>query len=89
MFGVKFRHDTAITGEILPSGMVLMVGKMSEKCAVATDRNIHRLVLPRENHTAITLTPSANGKVLELVPVDNVWDAFKEMVVPGHPGEFK
>ncbi|MFV0387616.1 MAG: endopeptidase La [Pyrinomonadaceae bacterium] len=75
--GKKVRSDTAMTGEITLSGLVFPVGGIKEKVLAAHRAGIRRIVLPKQNESAIEEIPEDARKDLEFVLADTIDQALK------------
>ncbi len=63
------RHDTAMTGEITLSGLVLPVGGIKEKVLAARRAGLRRVILPQANAKDLRKLPQAVREEVELVLV--------------------
>ncbi|MFQ5738765.1 MAG: endopeptidase La [Acidobacteriota bacterium] len=70
--GVPLRSDTAMTGEITLTGLVLPIGGVKEKLLAARRSGIHRIILPRENKKDLRELPEEVRDQMQTVFVDNV-----------------
>ena len=70
------RSDTAMTGEITLSGLVLPVGGVKEKVLAAHRAGIHRIILPKENQKDLTELPEHVRQTLEFVYVEHIDEAL-------------
>ena len=61
------RADTAMTGEITLSGLVLPIGGVKEKVLAAHRANMRRVILPRENEKDLRDLPETVRSDLEFV----------------------
>jgi len=80
--GLPARADTAMTGEITLTGLVLPVGGIKEKVLAAHRAGIRRVVLPKRNEKDLKDVPDDVRAELELVfaeTIEDVWAA----AVPG------
>src|SRR6185295_8611643 len=68
--GTAVRRDTAMTGEITLSGLVLPVGGIKEKLLAARRAELVRVVLPRANEKDVVEAGEEATRGLELVYVD-------------------
>jgi ATP-dependent Lon protease len=76
--GLPVRRDTAMTGEITLTGLVLPVGGIKEKVLAARRAGVSRIILPKQNEQDLAdVPPEARGE-LEFVfaaRVDDAWAA--------------
>jgi ATP-dependent Lon protease len=70
--GLPVRGDTAMTGEVTLSGLVLPVGGIREKVLAAHRAGIRRVILPRENLKDTVELPDYVHEAIEFVFVDRV-----------------
>jgi ATP-dependent Lon protease len=70
--GRPVRSDTAMTGEITLSGLVLPVGGIKEKVLAAHRAGLRRILLPKENEKDLKEIPQAVRDSLEFVLVQRV-----------------
>jgi ATP-dependent Lon protease len=66
------RSDTAMTGEITLTGMVLPIGGLKEKALAAQRAGINRLIIPRRNERDIDDVPDPLRKKMKFTLVDSV-----------------
>ncbi|MBI4469740.1 MAG: endopeptidase La [Acidobacteria bacterium] len=66
------RPDTAMTGEITLSGLVLPVGGVKEKVLAARRAGILRVVLPKHNMNDLLDLPADIKERLEFIPVETI-----------------
>jgi ATP-dependent Lon protease len=71
------RSDTAMTGEITLSGLVLPIGGVKEKVLGARRAGIHRVILPKANAKDLRDLPDDVRNATEVVLVDRIADALK------------
>jgi ATP-dependent Lon protease len=76
------QSDTAMTGEITLSGLVLPVGGIREKVLAARRAEIRRVVLPQENEADLRELPEHVRNDMEFVLVARIEDALKA-AIPG------
>ena len=70
------RSDTAMTGEITLSGLVLPVGGVKEKVLAAHRAGIRRIILPKENQKDLTELPEHVRQTLEFVYIERIDEAL-------------
>lgn len=70
--GYLVRSDTAMTGEITLSGLILPVGGIKEKVLAAHRSGILRIILPKENAKDIDELPAHVREQIEFVLVDKI-----------------
>ncbi len=75
------RSDTAMTGEITLSGLVLPVGGVKEKVLAAHRAGIRRIILPQENQKDLTELPEHVRQSLEFVYAERVDAALLAAIV--------
>ncbi|MGW8161988.1 MAG: S16 family serine protease, partial [Desulfobulbales bacterium] len=78
--GQPCRSDTAMTGEITLSGLVLPVGGIKEKILAARRANIYRVVLPKENEKELCDLPDYVLKEMEFIFVERIEDVLREVI---------
>jgi len=76
------RSDTAMTGEITLSGLVLPVGGVKEKVLAAHRAGLARVILPKENEKDLTDIPEPVRRQLEFVFAARIGDVLAT-AVPG------
>jgi ATP-dependent Lon protease len=70
--GVAVRNDTAMTGEISLSGLVLPVGGIKEKVLAARRAGIKRVILPKANQKDVKDVPDTVRDEMTFVYVENL-----------------
>ena len=75
------RSDTAMTGEITLSGLVLPVGGIKEKVLAAHRSGLKRVVLPQHNRQDLRELPDHVREALEFIPVKTIGEVL-EAVLP-------
>ena len=84
--GKPVRNDTAMTGEISLSGLVLPVGGIKEKVLAAHRAGIRRIILPRPNEKDLKDVPQEVRDDLTFIPVERIEEvlrsAFDHEVTP-------
>src|SRR5262249_54884040 len=73
---VPVRGDTAMTGEVTLSGLVLPVGGIKEKVLAARRVGIRRVVLPRDNEQDLRDLPEEVRREMQFVLAERVEDAL-------------
>lgn len=79
--GQPVRGDTAMTGEITLSGLVLPVGGIKEKILAARRAGINRVILPRENEKDLPSLPDHVKAEMELIFAERIED-FLTAAIP-------
>ncbi|MGC8659967.1 MAG: endopeptidase La, partial [Desulfomonilaceae bacterium] len=74
-----FPNDLAMTGEITLRGRILPIGGLKEKLLAAKRGLIARVVVPRENERDLMEVPKKIRKGLEIVLVDHMDEALREV----------
>jgi ATP-dependent Lon protease len=74
------RADTAMTGEITLTGLVLPVGGIKEKVLAARRAGIRRVILPKENDKDLRELPEPLRQEMKFVLVDSVEDVIEAAV---------
>lgn len=80
--GLPARSDTAMTGEITLSGLVLPVGGVKEKLLAARRASIYRVILPGENKKDIRDLPDNVLEEMEFIFADSIEDVL-QAAIPG------
>jgi ATP-dependent Lon protease len=70
--GKPVRSDTAMTGEISLSGLVLPVGGIKEKVLAAHRAGIRRIILPKPNEKDLKEVPQEVRDDLSVIPVERI-----------------
>jgi ATP-dependent Lon protease len=76
------RNDTAMTGEITLSGLVLPVGGIKEKVLAARRAGLRRVILPRDNEVDLRELPEQVRRELEFTLAERIEDVL-EAALPG------
>jgi ATP-dependent Lon protease len=76
------RSDTAMTGEITLTGLVLPIGGVKEKVLAARQAGMRRVILPRDNEKDLTELPEHVHKELTFVFADRV-EQVLTAAIPG------
>ncbi len=74
---IPVRKDTAMTGEISLSGLVLPVGGIKEKLLAAHRLGLRRIMLPKANEKDLPDVPEAVRSELSLVFVETIEEALE------------
>jgi len=74
--GRPVRSDTAMTGEITLTGLVLPVGGVKEKCLAARRAGIKRIILPKDNAKDLRELPEEVRTGVELILAEHISDVF-------------
>jgi ATP-dependent Lon protease len=80
--GQPARNDTAMTGEVTLTGLVLPIGGVKEKVLAARRAGLKRVILPRGNQKDLRDLPDDVRKEMEFVFADRVRDVLAAML-PG------
>jgi ATP-dependent Lon protease len=78
--GVPARNDTAMTGEITLTGLVLPIGGVKEKVLAARRAGIRRVVLPRDNEKDLAEVPEPVRREMEFVFAERIEDVLAAAV---------
>ena len=70
------RSDTAMTGEITLSGLVMPVGGIKEKVLAAHRAGIRRVILPKENEKDLEELPEHVREQMEFVLAERIEDVL-------------
>ena len=76
------RSDTAMTGEITLSGLVLPIGGVKEKSLAARRAGIRRVILPRDNEKDLRELPEHVRREMEFIFAERIEDALGA-AIPG------
>jgi ATP-dependent Lon protease len=80
--GQPARSDTAMTGEVTLTGLVLPIGGVKEKVLAARRAGLKRVILPRGNQKDLRDLPEEVRKEMEFAFADRVEDVLAA-VLPG------
>jgi ATP-dependent Lon protease len=78
--GVPARQDTAMTGEITLTGLVLPIGGLKEKVLAARRAGLKRVIVPRANQKDLRDLPDEVRNEMEFVFADRVEDVLRVML---------
>jgi len=78
--GIPARQDTAMTGEVTLTGLVLPIGGVTEKVLAARRAGIKRVILPRGNQKDLRDLPEEVRAEMEFVFADRVEDVLRAML---------
>ncbi|HEX2387049.1 MAG TPA: endopeptidase La, partial [Candidatus Binatia bacterium] len=70
------RVDTAMTGEITLTGLVLPIGGVKEKVLAARRLGMTRVILPRDNQKDLSELPETVAKEMEFIFADKIEDVL-------------
>lgn len=87
--GKPVQSDTAMTGEITLSGLVLPVGGIKEKALAARRAGFRRVILPRDNEQDLEDLPDPVREEMEFVLAERIEDALGAAIpdLPVAPAE--
>jgi ATP-dependent Lon protease len=74
--GVAVRSDTAMTGEITLTGLVLPIGGMKEKVLAARRADIRRVILPTDNEKDLRELPETVRAEMQFTFVERIEEVF-------------
>ena len=80
LLGIPVRKDTAMTGEISLSGLVLPVGGIKEKLLAAHRMGLRRIILPTANQKDLQDVPEAVRAELDVIFVESIEEALKQVL---------
>ncbi len=78
--GQPARKDTAMTGEVTLTGLVLPIGGVKEKVLAARRTGIKRVILPRGNQKDLRDLPEEVRKEMTFIFAERVTDVLREML---------
>lgn len=78
--GTPARSDTAMTGEVTLTGLVLPIGGVKEKVLAARRAGLRRVILPRANQKDLRDLPEEVRQEMEFVFADRVEDVLRAML---------
>jgi ATP-dependent Lon protease len=70
------RSDTAMTGEVTLTGLVLPIGGVKEKVLAARRAGIRRIILPKENAKDLRELPDHVRAELEFILAERIEDVL-------------
>jgi ATP-dependent Lon protease len=74
--GAAVRSDTAMTGEITLTGLVLPIGGVKEKVLAARRADIRRVILPTGNEKDLRELPENVRAEMEFLCVERIEEVF-------------
>ena len=73
---VPARSDTAMTGEVTLSGLVLPIGGVKEKVLAARRSGIRRVILPKKNESDLRELPEHVRREMEIILAERIEDVL-------------
>ena len=88
--GFPVRNDTAMTGEITLTGLVLPVGGIKEKVLAARRAGIRHVILPKDNEKDLREIPETVRRELKFTLAERMDDVLASAIpkLAEHPVEF-
>ena len=86
--GFPARSDTAMTGEITLTGLVLPIGGVKEKVLAARRAGIKRVILPRANQKDLRDLPETVRLEMEFIFAERIEDVLHALI-PGLAGHIE
>jgi ATP-dependent Lon protease len=80
--GLPVRSDTAMTGEVTLSGLVLPVGGIKEKMLAARRLGIRRVIIPKQNEKDLRDLPEDARADMEFILAEHVHEVLRA-AIPG------
>ena len=80
--GLPVRSDTAMTGEVTLSGLVLPVGGIKEKMLAARRLGIRRVIIPKQNEKDLRDLPEDARDDMEFILAEHVQEVLRA-AIPG------
>jgi ATP-dependent Lon protease len=80
--GLPIRSDTAMTGEVTLSGLVLPVGGIKEKMLAARRLGIRRVIIPKQNEKDLRELPEDARNDMEFILATHVHEVLRA-AIPG------
>jgi ATP-dependent Lon protease len=80
--GLPVRSDTAMTGEVTLSGLVLPVGGIKEKMLAARRLGIRRVIIPKQNEKDLRDLPADAREEMEFIFAEHVHEVLRA-AIPG------
>ncbi|MFT5658698.1 MAG: ATP-dependent Lon protease [Gammaproteobacteria bacterium] len=74
--GLKARNDTAMTGEITLSGLVLPIGGLKEKVLAAHRAGFKQVILPKDNEADLAELPDQIREDIQFVLAEQISDVL-------------
>jgi ATP-dependent Lon protease len=78
--GAPVRSDTAMTGEITLTGLVLPIGGVKEKVLAARRADIRRIILPMGNEKDLRELPENVRAEMEFICVERIEEVFSAVI---------
>ncbi len=83
------RKDTAMTGEITLSGLVLPVGGIKEKVLAARRAGIYRVILPKANAKDLVELPAVARNEMKFIFVEDVRAGIQAALEDDRPADYR